>query len=391
MTMKASKLWVLVLAAAAVAGAGSALAQQGVSKDEIRIGTIQDLSGPLAGFGKQARNGMQLAVDELNEQGGINGRKLKLYVEDSGYDPKKAVLAAQKLVNQDKIFIMAGHIGTAQNMAAMPVQFEKNVINFFPITAAREMYEPFHKLKYSFAATYYDQIRLALPKMVKDKSAKRVCAIYQDDEFGLEVLRGAEAGMKTTGMELVEKTSYKRGATDFSSQVAKMKAANCDLVVLGTIIRETIGTVGEARKTGFNPTFLGSSAAYTDLIHKLGGKAMDGVYATMTVQNPYTDEQSQPIRFWANKYKTKFNEDPTVFSVYGYEIVQSFAMAAQKAGANLSTDSFIKVMDSMTYEPDMFGSAKATYTATKRLGSDLSRLSQIQDGKWKVVSDYVAP
>ena len=69
--------------------------QQGVSKDEIRIGTIQDLSGPLAGFGKQSRNGMQLRVDEINEQGGVNGRKLKLFVEDSGYDPKKAVLAAQ--------------------------------------------------------------------------------------------------------------------------------------------------------------------------------------------------------------------------------------------------------------------------------------------------------
>jgi branched-chain amino acid transport system substrate-binding protein len=131
-------------------------------------------------------------------------------------------------------------------------------------------------------------------------------------------------------MELAEKTSFKRGATDFSSQVAKMKAANCDLVVLGTIIRETIGTVGEARKTGFNPTFIGSSAAYTDLIHKLGGKAMDGVYATMTVQNPYTDEQSQPLRFWANKYKTKFNEDPTVFSVYGYVIIDSFIKAAHQ-------------------------------------------------------------
>ncbi|MBB3179892.1 ABC transporter substrate-binding protein [Variovorax sp. Sphag1AA] len=371
---------------------GAAFAQQqGVSKDEIRIGTIQDLSGPLAGFGKQARNGMQLAVDELNEQGSVQGRKLKLYVEDSGYDPKKAVLAAQKLVNQDKIFIMAGHIGTAQNMAAMPVQFEKNVINFFPITAAREMYDPFHKLKYSFAATYYDQIRLALPKMIKDKGAKKVCTIYQDDEFGLEVQRGAEAGLKAAGMELTEKTSYKRGATDFSSQVAKMKAAGCDLVVLGTIIRETIGTVGEARKTGFNPIFLGSSAAYTDLIHKLGGKPMDGIYATMTVQNPYTDEQAQNIRFWANKYKTKFNEDPTVFSVYGYSIIQDFIQAANKAGPNLTTDSFIKAMDSSTFEPDMFGSPKMTFSATKRLGNDQSRLSQIVDGKWKVVSDYVAP
>ena len=382
------------LAAFALLGAVAAQAQvppQGVSKTEIVIGTIQDLSGPIAAFGKQSRNGMQLRVDEINEQGGINGRKLKLLVEDAGYDPKRAVLSAQKLVNQDKIFLMAGHIGTAHNNAAMPVQFEKNVINFLPITAAREMYEPFHKLKYSFAATYFDQIRMALPTLVKEKGAKKVCTMYQDDEFGLEVMRGAEAALKTLNLELVEKTSYKRGATDFSSQVAKMKAGGCDLVVLGTIIRETIGAIGESRKTGFNPTFLGSSASYTDLIHKLGGKPMDGLYATMTAQHPYLDEASQPLRFWANKYKTKFSEDPTVFSVYGYSIIDVFAKAAQKAGTNLSTDSFIKAMDTMLIDPDMFGAPKVSFTATKRLGNDLSRLSQITDGRWKVVSEYIKP
>ncbi|MDP3086391.1 MAG: ABC transporter substrate-binding protein [Rubrivivax sp.] len=365
-----------------------AQAPQGVSKTEITIGSIQDLSGPIAGFGKQVRLGMMLRVDEANEQGGINGRKLKLQVEDSAYDPRKAVLAAQKLVNQDKIFAMVGHIGTAQNMAAMPVQFEKNVINFFPVTAAREMYDPFHKLKYSFAATYFDQMRIAAPRLVQEKKAKQACAMYQDDEFGLEVLRGAEAGLKTVGMEIVEKTSYKRGATDFSSQVARMKASDCDFVVLGTIIRETIGAIAESRKTGFSPTFLGSSAAYTDLIHKLGGKAMDGLYATMTVQNPYLDESSQPIRFWANKYKTKFNEDPTVFSIYGYNAVDSFIRAAQKAGTNLTTDSFIKAMDTMVIPPDIFGSSELTFTKTKRLGSSATRLSQLQDARWKVTSDY---
>ena len=362
---------------------------QGVSATEITLGSIQDLSGPIAGFGKQSRLGMMLAVDEINEQGGINGRKLKLIVEDSAYDPKKAVLAAQKLVNQDKIFMMLGHLGTAQNMAAMPVQFEKNVINFFPITAAREMYEPFHKLKYSFAATYFDQMRNAVPKLVKDKGSKKVCTMYQDDDFGLEVLRGGEAGLKTIGMEFVEKTSYKRGATDFSSQVSKMQASGCDLIVLGTIIRETIGAIGTAKKSGYNPTFLASSAGYTDLIHKLGGAAMNGLYATMTVQNPYLDEASKPIQFWAAKYKTKFNEDPTVFSVYGYTIVDTFAKAATKAGKGLSTESFIKAMDTMTIPTDMFGSAPATFTATKRLGSDASRLSQITDGKWKVISEYI--
>jgi len=382
-------------AAAALALSGVAFAQtpsvpvQGVTKDEILLGSIQDLSGPLAGYGKQSRAGMQLAVDEINEQGGIAGRKLKLLVEDDGYDPKKSVLAAQKLVNQDKIFIMLGHIGTAQNLAAMPVQFEKNVINFFPITAAREMYDPFHRLKYSFAATYFDQIRMNAPKLIKEKGVKKVCTIYQYDDFGLEVLRGGEAALKSLGMEFTEKTNFKRGSTDFSTQVAKMQASGCEMVILGTIIRETIGTIGTARKMGFTPVFIGSSAAYSDLIHKLGGKAMDGLYATMTVQNPYTDEQSPQLGFWANKYKTKFNEDPTVFSVYGYIIVNSFASAAAKAGKNLSTDSFIKVMDKMTFEPDMFGSPRSSFTATKRLGSNASRLSQIQDGKWKVTSPYV--
>ena len=389
MTLK-PRFLAAALAALALTAPLAMAEQQGVSKDEITLGSIQDLSGPLAGFGKQARLGMMLAVDEINEQGGLNGRKIKLLVEDDGYDPKKSVLAAQKLVNQDKIFMMVGHIGTAQNMAAMPVQFEKNVINFFPITAAREMYEPFHRLKYSFAATYFDQMRIALPTLIKEKGVKKVCTIYQDDDFGLEVLRGAEAGLKTLNMEFAEKTSYKRGATDFSSQVSKLQSSGCEMVVLGTIIRETIGTIGTARKLGFSPVFLGSSAAYTDLIHKIGGKAMDGLYATMTVQNPYLDEASQPIRFWANKYKTKFNEDPTVFSVYGYIIINTFANAANKAGKNLSTDSFIKVMDSLTVEPDIFGAARSTFTATKRLGSDASRVSQIQDGKWVAVSGYVS-
>ena len=361
--------------------------QQGVTKTEIVVGTIQDLSGPLAGYGKQSRNGMQLRIDELNEQGGVHGRQIKLLVEDSGYDPKRAVLAAQKLVNQDKIFIMAGHLGTAQNNAAMPIQFEKKVVNFMPLTAAREMYEAPNELKYALLSSYYDQMRLTLPQMVADRSAKKVCIIYQDDEFGLEVLRGSEAGLKTINMELTEKTSFKRGSTDFSSQVAKMKSASCELVVLGTIIRETIGTVAEARKTGFNPVFFASVAAYTDLIHKLGGKAMDGIYATMVVQNPYTDEASQPIRFWANKYKTKFNEDPTVFSAYGYIMIDIMIQAAQKAGTQLTTDSFVKAMNSLTVQPDFFGTPKLTFTNTKRLGSEFSRLSQIQDGKWKPVAN----
>ncbi len=381
----------LALAVLAMATSGTMAQQaQGVSKNEIVIGSIQDLSGPIAAFGKQVRFGMQLRVDELNEQsGGIHGRKVKLLIEDSQYDPKKAVLAAQKLVNQDKIFAMLAHLGTTANLATMPIQFAKNVPNLSPITASKEMYEPYHKLKFGFTASYFDQMRIHLPKLVKEKGSKKVCTIYQDDDFGTEVMQGAEAGLKTIGMSLAEKTTYKTGATDFSSQMARLKAADCDFVVLGTIIRETIGAIGTAKRSGFNPVFFGSSASYTDLIHKLGTRAMDGLYAVHTVQHPYLDSASQPIRFWATKYQTKFNEEPTVFSVYGYAAIDNFITAAQKAGPNLTTDSLVKALETTTIPSDIFGSPEVKFGPNKRQGSDLSRLSQIVEGKWKVMSEYV--
>lgn len=378
------------LVGAACAAAGAALAQtQGVSKNEIVIGTGQDLSGPLAGFSKQTRNGMLMRVEEINEQGGINGRKLKLIVEDHGYDPKKAVLMTQKMVQKDKIFAMLGSIGTPVNLASMPIQFEKNVPNLFPLTAAREMYEPLHKLKFSFAATYYDQMRAGVKYMAKSKGYKKFCTLYQDDDFGLEVMRGGEAGLKEIGLAFTERTTYKRGATDFSSQVQRMRGVGCEFVVLGTIIRETIGTIGTARKLGWNVEFMGSSASYTDLIHKLGGPAMNGFYSTNTVNNPYLDDASKNVREWAQKYKQKFNEDPGVFSAYGHTIIGMFAKVAQDTGPNLTTDSFLNTLEKTTFPRDMFGSDEMTYTKTKHLGSNRARLSQIVNGKWTPVTDYI--
>lgn len=376
------------LALLALACGAAHAQQQGVAEKQIVLGSILDMSGPLAGLGKPSRNGMLMRLQEINQQGGIHGRQLRLIVEDDGYDPKKAVLAAQKLVNRDKVFMVLGHLGTAQNMAAMPVQFEKNIINFYPLTAAREMYEPPSRLKYSFSATYYDQVRLTTPKLAIEKNVKTPCVVHQDDDFGLEVLRGVEAGLQTLGRQVVEKTTFKRGSTDFSSQVARLKAAGCDMVVMGTIVRETVGVMAESRKTGFAPVFLASSAAYSDVVHKLGGQAVDGLYATMTAQHPYLDDASAPLREWANRYKSQYGDDPNVFSAYGYVIVDHFAQASRKAGPALSTESFIEAMSSLVFEPDMFGFPVISFTEQRRLGSNASRLSQIVDGRWHVVSAY---
>jgi branched-chain amino acid transport system substrate-binding protein len=378
------------IATLALIAATPALAQQGVTANEIVIGTAQDLSGPIVNFSKAAVNGMRMRVDEVNAAGGVNGRKLRLVVEDHGYDPKKAVLAAQKMVQQDKIFASLGSIGTATAMAAMGFYLDNKVAHLFPLSGAREMFEPTAPLKFSFAAPYFDQIRAGIKRLVSEKGLKKVCTVYQDDDFGLEVMRGAEAGLKDIGQAYAERTTYKRGATDFASQVAKMKEAGCDGVVMGTIIRETIGVIGTARKLDWNPVFVGTTASYSEIIHKLGGAAVNGFYSTCTVNNPYADDANPKVREWFAAYKSKYNEDPTVFSAYGWQIINLFATAAAAAGKDLTPDSLNKAIETTKFPSDMFGGDEQTFSATKRLGSDRAMLCQIQDGKWKQVSDYMA-
>jgi branched-chain amino acid transport system substrate-binding protein len=373
----------------ALAFAGAAWAQQGVTKTEIVLGTAQDLSGPIVALSKPAVNGMRMRFDEINEQGGIHGRKVKLVVEDHGYDPKKAVLAAQKMIQKDRIFAALGSIGTPTAMAAMPLYLEKNVLHLFPLTGARQMYDPLHKYKYSNSATYFDQMRASLKRLVKEKGLKSACTIYQDDDFGLEVKEGGEAALKELGMKYAEVTTFKRGATDFTSQVQKMRGAGCDVVVMGTIIRETIGTIGTARKLGWNPEFIGTTASYFDIIHKLGGPAMNGFYSGCLTNYPYADDASANVRAWFRRYKDKFKEDPTILSQYGYQLATLFGIAADKAGPNLTPDTVAKALDNLTVPRDMFGADEQRWTPTKHLGSNRAKLCQIQNGKWVSITDYI--
>jgi len=379
------------LALALAAFAGTAFAQtQGVTKIEIVIGTAQDLSGPLVSLSKPAVNGMRMRMDEINEAGGIQGRKLKLVVEDHGYDPKKAVLAAQKMIQRDKIFAAVGSIGTPTAMAAMPLYLEKNVAHVFPLSGARQMFDPLHKLKFSNSAPYFDQMRASLKRLIKEKGLKSACVIYQDDEFGAEVKDGGEAALKELGMKYAEVTTYKRAATDFSSQVQKMRGAGCDVVVMGTVVRETIGTIGTARKLGWNPEFIGTTASYFDIIHKLGGPAMNGFYSGCLTNYPYADDPSSNVRAWFQRYKEKFKEDPTVLSQYGYQLISLFAAGVEKAGPNLTSDTLAKGIDGLVYPRDMFGANEQRFSPTKHLGSSFAKLCQIQNGKWVSITDYIA-
>ncbi|HWS76178.1 MAG TPA: ABC transporter substrate-binding protein [Quisquiliibacterium sp.] len=391
MTQRREFLTAAAAGSAMLAVPGLAAATQGVSKTEIVIGSLLDLSGPAVTLGKGIQNGMIMRAEQINAAGGIHGRKLKVAIEDSGYDPKKAVLGAQKLLSQDKIFAMIGSIGTPVSLPTIPLCIERNVPHLFPVTAHKGNYEPFHKLKFASFVPYQYAVELGLKELLRSKGYKRVGILYQDDEFGMEVLRGAEKALGDAKMTLVEKTTYKRGATEFGSQMQKLRASNPDLIVLGTIVRETIGAMAAGRQLGITADFFGSSAAYMPAVAKAGGKAVDGLIATSETPTPYRDDpkNSKLLNDWMDQYQARFKEEADLWSVAGWHLVDMFVKAAEKAGPNLSSDSFVQALETMVYPRSFLGTPEYGWSPTVRQGNMQTRLQQIRSGRWVTISDFL--
>lgn len=380
-------LTTLLLSAATLAMAQN----KGVTDTEIVLGLVTDLSGPIANYGKESRNGMNLAVDEINAKGGIQGRKIRLVVEDHGYEPKRALLAAQKLVQQDNVFAILGHLGTATNMAALPFVLENKVFNFMPQGASPALAEPPSPYKVALAPSYFTMTTSTLDFMLKKKPYKQVGVLYQDDDYGREVMEAADVYLKTKGLPPAEKVSYKRGATDFASQMAKLKAANCDLVINASTLREYIGSVGEARKIGFTPDFLGTAANYSQQVPTLGGPAMQGVYGSTFIPLPYADDANPAVRQWVATYKKRFGDDPGLYSMYSYYAMSTFAKLADKAGRKFTADTFNAAMEATRLGADELGNPPFQVSRDSRLSNKKVRMAQVSNGKWVLVGDYLDP
>jgi branched-chain amino acid transport system substrate-binding protein len=399
--MRTTRLIGQMLAGAAAIALTPALAQtpaktkvtnQGVSDTEIVIGTHQDLSGPIKGWGVSAANGMKFAVDEINTAGGINGRKLKLILEDSGYDPKKAVLATQKMIEKDKIFANIGSMGSPTVLAAQDIVLDAGVLQLFPLTAAEFSYKfdvtkPQERLKFNNLLPYVESTRSATKYMIEAKKFEKPCILYQDDEYGKSVFDGFTAQLEAMKIKPASVNSYKRGASDFSAPIAKMKSDGCDLVVLGAVIREPIGAMSEAKKLGWNPTFLGSTPVNVIEVPALGKEAVEGLYSAGGFEIPYEDTAKGKIKVWADTYRAAFSATPNSQAIIGYNAIMTFAHYAKLAGKDLTGEKMLAALESGNVFQDIFNSPPTKFSKTSHLASTVTSVQQVQKGRWVIVKD----
>jgi branched-chain amino acid transport system substrate-binding protein len=389
MPLKPIKGWLPVLAGGLLIATSIAHAAdpvRGVTDTEIVIGTITDLSGVTAVQGVNNSDAVRMAFDEANDKGGVNGRKIKYIVEDNQYTVPRSVQAMNKLLNNDNIFATIDDGGTPMNDANMPTQFAKNVPNMFPLTSARSMYEPYNKLKFAQFASYYDQMRAAVKYFAEKKGRKAFCVSYQDSDFGKDVLAGVVAETQALGLKVVETTAHRPTDTDFNGAMTKLHDAGCDAIMLGTIVRDTNIIIQTTKKMNWDVDLVGQFAAYDTAVASLPGGATEGFYCMTPALYAYPDDPRPAVQDFAKRYKARYGRDPNFHGEVGYTAATMVLMGLKSAGKDLTTDGFIKGMESIHDFTDIFG-AKLSFGPDQHHGSTRSFLTVVKNGRWVPVEE----
>ncbi len=372
------------VAVSATMAATMTYADQGVTDTEILIGSNNDLSGPFAAFGAPATKAAQLVFDEVNEAGGIHGRKIRFIVEDHGYQMPKAIQGMNKLVNGDKVFAMLLSLGTPMNIAAFKLQDANNVPNVSPLSAAREMAEPFSPLHYAGTANYYDQIRYGVTFLAEQKGVSNVCAMYLPTDFGKDIKEGAASiSAETNGLNFVSETTHKPDEADFVGALQKLSTDGCEIVTLALGVRQAITVSATAKKLGLTDMlFLNSSAGFHTVMAKVPGGVTEGMYAAAGWADLLSRMDKPEVQKFFGSYTKETGEKlPGTGALLGHSAAITMVRALEAAGPELNAKSFQMGMESLSYE-DVISGNTVTYSATDHQGADDVVVSVIKDGNW---------
>ncbi len=318
--------------------APAAAQQQGVTDTEIVLGDILPLTGPPALLGVAHNLGVKAAVAEANAAGGINGRKLRLISEDDGYVPTRTVQGVRKLLTSDKIFAFTSISGTAQSEAAMPVIKQAGIPSMAPITTYEGLYKP--TIKNVFAVGY-DMAKAVedLVSMMADRYPnKKWALISQDDDYGENVRTGFEAAAKAKKLNIVSTQIYKKGQSDFSSEILKVKNAGAEALLAGGVLGENVAMTKELERVGHKIPVGVTYVSRVPASAKLMGSAGENVY---TVDYVHLESSAQGKAFTEKLGKFLTAEEmPRVnrYTYTGYAAARALFDAMGRCGKALTWD-----------------------------------------------------
>ena len=377
------KLFKRIFFAAATGLALSLAHAGGVTDTEIVVGSHIDLSGPVAAGMPMLRNAMQMRLDEANSAGGVNGRKFKLVIEDNGSQPQLAVRAVQKLIKSDDVFAILNPFGSGTNAATVKAATDAGVVVFAPWAASSiiQKISGNSPLLFTTVQNYDSTTATGLSWAIKNWNAKKIGVIYQEGPFGDLVRAGMNNALKQANLTVAAEAAWKTGDIDFSSQVAKMKAANVDVILAGTILRETVGVMAEVKKIGWKDVkVLTTLPGRSGIVALLGKDAVEGLYGIGGWQLHGADSANADAKKFMANYKQKFNTEPDENAANAYSYTDWFVKSVQAAGRGLTAESFSKAAQGVAHQ-DFTTYSKQNFVGN-HVGPEFASIDQIKGGKW---------
>jgi branched-chain amino acid transport system substrate-binding protein len=327
----------------------------GASDTEIKLGTTWAFSGPVSSTSPVERQ-MVGVFAMINDQGGVNGRKINFIALDDGYQPPKTVEQTRRLVEQDKVLLMYGQIGTPTNVAVRPYLNSKKVPQLFVTTGSYSLIDP---KKYpwtmGFQSSYAAESRVIARYILSEKPNAKIGILYQDDDFGTDHLQPfLEAlGDKAKTM-VVAKVSYAVTDPTVTSQILSLKAAGADTLYLMAQSRAAAQAVSAARDQGGENLllFIPYVATAKSVIGPVGDDKLKGLMSTESTKDPTNpiwanDPAVKDYLAWVDKYVPEQDRASDRASPLGYISAQTMVEVLKRAGDNLTRDNIMKVATSL--------------------------------------------
>lgn len=297
---------------------------------EIKIGVINSLTGSAAPYGENSQDGIRLAVDEINNNGGIKGKKIKLLVEDDKTDPQSAVAAFRKLVNVDKVPIIIGPLSSSSAMACAPLANENKVVILSPGAVTPSLTGAGDYVFRNRAPGQLEAIQMA-DFAYNQLNLKKVAIFYINTDYGVGFKDIFAKHFEQLGGKIVYFESFDQGQSDFRSQIAKLKGLKTDGVYILGVPIEVGNILKQSAELGFKTKFLMNNMEDPNLI-KIAGKAAEGVFFVIPMFDPNTSEPN--VQKFTIEYKTKYGRIPDMFAADGYDAVYIVRRAIEDSKYN---------------------------------------------------------
>lgn len=376
--VQAALRWAVRLAVCLPLVFQSALAEEGVTDQAIRIGMTSPLSGPNGAYGAIMRDTIERYFESINKAGGIAGRKLYLDVLDDGYESDRAVENVNTLVQTRKVFALVGSYGSSPTTDAMNKAFGPAKVPLIgTISGADTLRGPITQnshLRYMFnvRASYRDETR-AIVSQLTTLGIRRIAVVYQDDGFGRSGLEGATAAMEKFGLKPAAVASIPRNSIAAQAAVDTISKASPQAVIMVTLYKPTAEFVRGMKKLNQNPQFIALSPVGAELLVKELGPDARGIGISQVVPDPVS-----PRMKLVRDYQQLLGEGNRSYTEYGveaYAMARVLTEAIRQAGRSLTRESLIRALETMN-DWDL-GGFKVSYSPQEHVGSSYVEISVI--------------